>query len=125
MNDWHDKPLCQHHADVFFRWKRERPDQEKLATRLSWLRSQSPEAFRYVCQTDIDCASIAVQRKWVFDADHDPKLGWGDRKAVAESIRKARGRLPTGKDNFATPALIACLRAALERYAPDNLDLLG
>jgi hypothetical protein len=96
-----------------------------LSVRLDWLRSKAPEAFRHLCETDNACASVAVQRKWVLDADDgDPQRGWGDRGAVAASIRKANALLPDGKPNPATDRLLDYLRAALERYAPENLDLM-
>ena len=95
-----------------------------LDIRLDWLRSKAPTAFRHLCETDNACASVAVQRKWIFDGQRDPQLGWGDRQAVAASIRKARQRMPDGNPNPFTQRLIACLRAALERYAPENLDML-
>lgn len=93
------------------------------AVRLSWMRTKCPDAFKHLCQTDTECASIAVQRKWVFEADLDPQLGWGNRQAVARTIAKAQARLSDGRPNAFSVANTGAIRGALERYAPENLDL--
>lgn len=115
-------PLDHMHIAAVQRTRRE--NGFDLATRLSWLRDKAPEAFRNICRTDNQAASIAVRRGWKVDDDQDPKRGWGDRTAVAASVRNARALLPDGTSNAATIPLIAAMKAALERYAPENLDLL-
>lgn len=123
LHDWHEKSLWRHHADVFENWRhKNNPTQEAIATRLSWLRTKSPEAFRYLCQTDLDCASIAVQRKWALITDDDPQRGWSDRTAVQTTLNRIQQPLPDGSG--LPKSFIAALKAALERYAPENLDLL-
>lgn len=97
----------------------------KLDIALSRLRQLAPAAFRKFCQTDTEAASIAVKRRWIVESeDRDPQLGWGNRAAVINTIRKCREPLPDGRPNQFTKPTLAALRAALERYAPENLDLL-
>lgn len=123
--EWHDKPLWQHHVEVVENWQRKNnPNEEAVAKRLSWLRTKSPEAFRYLCQNDLTCASIAVQHKWVVTHADDPQRGWGNRAAVQATLQRIQKPLPGGAQLPDAKAYIAALRAALERYAPENLDLL-
>lgn len=50
--------------------------------------------------------------------------GWGDRAAVQATLRRILKPLADGSELPNKAALLAAMRAALERYAPENLDLL-
>lgn len=95
-----------------------------LALRLSWLRFRDPAAFHELIETEPECASVAVSRKWVHVDDTDPKRGWGDAKAVQLTIRKILAPLPNGQRSPFVPSHLSALRAALEKYAPENLYLV-
>lgn len=88
-------------------------DDHSALIQLSFMRNHCKQAFDQLCRTDLKCASIAVRRGWV--KDDDPQRGWGDRQAVAKTLARAPG----------DKAVIAAIRAALTRYAPEHLDLVG
>ena len=87
---------------------------QSAAIQLSFMRNQCPDAFKQLCAEDPKCASIAVRRGWFRASDHDPQRGWGDRAAVATTLARAPGH----------KVVISAIRAARNRYAPENLDLV-
>lgn len=97
-------------------------DDRSALDQLGFMRTLATKAFEHLCRTDTKCASIAVRRGWLRDDEKDPQRGWGDRCAVAETIRRVR--IPMPKSDGIDKAALAAIKAALTRYAPENLDLI-
>lgn len=95
----------------------------RMAISLSFIRKFSPEAFAYICRTDAEAHRIASLRGWVAD-DSDPKKGWGDPLAVSRSVLKVTALMPDGKPSRFLADHLALLRAAVQKYAPENLGLV-
>jgi hypothetical protein len=109
-------------------WQSEREivkaDRRMLAS-LAFMRSRFPAVFKHLCRSDLEVADIAVRKGWHEADTYDPQQGWGDAEAVQRAIRRIRAPMPDGTPMPMQKIYLNAIRSALEKWAPENLDLLS
>jgi len=103
-------------------------ERAKFVAGLAVLRRYHERAWRYVCRTDIEAASIAVRMGWDADGGPGPALGYDDPEAIRAMIRRIIAPLPDpaaeARWTDQRKAWLDAMRAALTAFAPENLPIL-
>src|SRR5690348_1914450 len=76
---WHLAMFQSHRDDCDF----------NPAIRLSWMRKMVPAVFRYLCRTDTECASVAVQQRWPVTRAAAHERTEAEIAAAAASVKRA------------------------------------
>jgi hypothetical protein len=123
-------PVDEDGRNWIARWLRATTDKD-AATYLSLIQAHHKPAFAWLLRTDTRAAGIAVRRGWP-----DPNANtleslqaeWRDRRTVEAAIQSCFGRHLDGQNSNPTPFQIAqslkILSWLIEKYAPENLDMV-